>query len=127
MRLSDTAIRNLAALSELLDEDPPQILERLIAQEQMRVMELEMIRDRRDQRLNERMDEFLDALEARTEQLTGEAYTTWGETRGGCGHVHRTRQDAEICIARDSYACKRAGGATDREILRIEPNEKPRQ
>lgn len=43
-------------------------------------------------------------------------YTTWGGVRGGCGHLHRTREAAERCLERDRRGCEAQGGYSDRVI-----------
>ena len=45
-------------------------------------------------------------------------YTTWGKTRGDCGHAHRTREVAERCADRDARACEKqgAGNYSDRAV-----------
>lgn len=47
-------------------------------------------------------------------------YTTWGSVRGGCGHLHRTREGAEKCLARDRRLCRMLGGVSDRTLRRID-------
>ena len=45
-------------------------------------------------------------------------YSTYGSTRGGCGHVHRSLATAESCRRRDQTGCERQGGYSDREVRR---------
>lgn len=50
-------------------------------------------------------------------------YTTWGSVRGGCGHLHRSVEAAERCIARDARAVRRGNGRdaySDRAVYRVE-------
>lgn len=47
-------------------------------------------------------------------------YTTWGSVRGDCGHLHRTREEAKRCLARDRRSCRAQGGYSDRTLRRIE-------
>ena len=49
-------------------------------------------------------------------------FTTWGSVRGGCGHLHLTREGAEKCAARDRRLCHMQGGVSDRLLRRIEGN-----
>lgn len=46
-------------------------------------------------------------------------YTTDGPVRGCCGHAHRTEEAAEACLDRDSRACHRQGGYSDRSVKRL--------
>jgi len=45
-------------------------------------------------------------------------YTTRGSVRGGCGHKHRTIETAVKCLRRDQADCRRAGGYSDRCVVR---------
>ena len=45
-----------------------------------------------------------------------EKYTTWGSVRGCCGHMHKTADAAERCIAKDDRGCKMQGGYSDRVV-----------
>lgn len=44
-------------------------------------------------------------------------YTTYGGTRGGCGHLHRTKKAALRCLHRDCAGCESQGGYSDRCLL----------
>ena len=44
-------------------------------------------------------------------------YTTMGSGRGGCGHKHRTREAADVCLSRDMDGCHAQGGYSDRAVL----------
>jgi len=49
-------------------------------------------------------------------------FTTVGQTRGCCGHAHRTRASAQACLRRHITALVRAGGGNgydDRQIIEI--------
>ena len=46
-------------------------------------------------------------------------FTTSGPVRGCCGHAHRTEESAEACRDRDSRACQRRGGYSDRSVKRL--------
>ena len=30
-------------------------------------------------------------------------YTTWGNVRGGCGHIHETLEEGVVCLERDQH------------------------
>lgn len=47
-------------------------------------------------------------------------YTTNGPVRGRCGHEHRTIDTAFRCLAADQSSCRRAGGYSDRCIVRTD-------
>lgn len=47
-------------------------------------------------------------------------YTTTGSIRGGCAHLHRTREAAARCLARDERGCATQGGYSDRRVVEIE-------
>ena len=46
-------------------------------------------------------------------------YTTYGKTRGSCGHRHTTFGAAEACRARDQSGCAAQGGYSDRIIAEV--------
>ena len=50
---------------------------------------------------------------------TPKRYTTDGDVRGTCGHMHRTREAAARCLTRDQHACGRQGGYSDRQIVEV--------
>lgn len=52
-------------------------------------------------------------------------FRTYGEIRGDCGHVHRTLQGAQKCLARDIAGCKSQGGYSDRQIRIVFDNTYP--
>lgn len=45
-------------------------------------------------------------------------YGTLGDVRGHCGHKHATIRAAYQCFVRDSRACRRQGGYSDRSVVR---------
>jgi hypothetical protein len=47
-------------------------------------------------------------------------YTTRGDVRGGCFHLHRTIKAAERCRASDQLGCERQGGYSDRRVVAID-------
>ena len=49
----------------------------------------------------------------------GPYYTTWGSTRGDCGHAHRTVEAAQECQERDQAGCRSQGGHSDRHLREI--------
>jgi hypothetical protein len=49
-------------------------------------------------------------------------YTTRGSVRGSCGHRHETPESAERCRSRDAADCRKAGGYSDRGVLRVLDN-----
>ena len=48
-------------------------------------------------------------------------YTTWGNLRGGCGHIHEQLDEGMGCIARDRYWVIAMGGdlRPDRWLYRL--------
>ena len=49
-------------------------------------------------------------------------YTCSGSVRGDCGKKHRTIGAAVACCNRDSHACARHGGFSDRHVCRADGN-----
>jgi hypothetical protein len=47
-------------------------------------------------------------------------YITKGPVRGQCGHKHHSLISAFRCQAKDSRACKRSGGYSDRSLVIVE-------
>lgn len=47
-------------------------------------------------------------------------YTTYGDVRGQCGHLHRTRSSARACLNRDQSGCASQGGYSDRDVHAID-------
>lgn len=47
-------------------------------------------------------------------------YTTRGEIRGECGHVHRSWRAAIECKDRDSRGCRQQGGYSDRWVVAVD-------
>lgn len=45
------------------------------------------------------------------------AFTSTGSVRGGCGHLHTTRANAEKCLAKDARGCAAHGGYSDRAVV----------
>jgi hypothetical protein len=61
-------------------------------------------------------------------------YTTYGPTRGGCGHEHIGIRDAYNCLEEELYYCGISGKYTDREVYaltsggcRIDLNDEERE
>lgn len=54
------------------------------------------------------------------DRLMSPRYTTWGPVRGDCGHVHRSEETADRCLAADRAGCAAQGGYSDREIRAIQ-------
>jgi hypothetical protein len=50
---------------------------------------------------------------------TGDAWTTTGEVRGGCGHRHRTATGVARCLVRDERGCAAQGAYSDRRIVEV--------
>ena len=50
--------------------------------------------------------------------LVSPRYTTRGSVRGSCGHEHRSLEAAVACLQRDQHGCSRAGGYSDRRVVR---------
>ena len=48
-------------------------------------------------------------------------YTTWGSVRGGCGHDHATREDADLCLELDMDGCGGQRGYSDRQVYESDP------
>lgn len=47
-------------------------------------------------------------------------YTTHGNIRGQCGHLHKTAGTAEKCQARDSAGARKQGGYSDRYVAIVD-------
>jgi hypothetical protein len=47
-------------------------------------------------------------------------YTTTGDVRGNCGHVHPTLAEAERCRYCDDFFCGLFNRSTDRRIVRTD-------
>lgn len=45
--------------------------------------------------------------------------TTWGKIRGCCGHLHRTIEAAEACLARHMANCRSKGEYSDRRVFML--------
>jgi hypothetical protein len=43
-------------------------------------------------------------------------FTTWGRTRGCCGHRHRTLESAASCLREEQRQCQAQGTRSDRSI-----------
>ena len=48
-------------------------------------------------------------------------YTTEGDIRGDCGHKHRSFRTAQQCLDKDRAGCKKQGGYSDRNVIRVNP------
>ena len=46
-------------------------------------------------------------------------WTTYGLSRGGCGHEHRTLGLARRCLGYDRARCSRVGVVSDRKLLQV--------
>jgi len=47
-------------------------------------------------------------------------WTTYGEVRGGCEHVHKSKLAALRCLHADERGCKRLGGYSDRAVVQVD-------
>jgi hypothetical protein len=45
------------------------------------------------------------------------SYITYGNVRGSCGHAHKSIKTAVACQLRDSAACSKQGGYSDRMVV----------
>ena len=52
--------------------------------------------------------------------MAKQVFTTHGPVRGGCGHLHRSREGAARCQHADHVGCIDAGGHSDRSILKAD-------
>lgn len=46
-------------------------------------------------------------------------YTTYGDVRGGCGHLHGSPHAACQCREADTRDCRIAGGYSDRHVVAV--------
>lgn len=47
-------------------------------------------------------------------------YTTQGNIRGQCGHLHKTAEAAAQCQDRDNVGCRKQGGYSDRYVAIVD-------
>lgn len=50
-------------------------------------------------------------------------WTTHGDVRGQCGHLHPTSREAMRCLERDQGACHSQGGYSDRQVCMVRADE----
>lgn len=51
------------------------------------------------------------------------AYTTWGPVTGDCGHLHKTKAAARLCIEKHQCGCAKQGGYSDRHVREVDGPE----
>lgn len=47
-------------------------------------------------------------------------WTTYGDIRGQCGHLHKSRKAAQDCADRDQRGCASQRGYSDRDVHAVD-------